>query len=164
MIVEGKPAPAFDLALDRGARVSLKALRGGPAVLYFYPADDTETCTLEAQAFSARASDFKAAGARVIGVSPDSIASHCKFRDKYGLTVELACDADLEVCRTYGVWQSKTLFGRTYMGIERTTVLIDSRGRVARIWRKVRLRGHVEGVLAAIAALANDGQRGATRS
>ena len=100
--------------------------------MYFYPADDTETCTLEAQAFSARASDFRAAGARVIGISPDSIASHRQFRDKYGLAVELACDADLEVCRAFQVWRSKTLFGRTYMGIERTTVLIDFRKAVLR--------------------------------
>jgi len=153
MIAEGRAAPAFSCEADDGSNISLAILRGRIVVLYFYPADDTETCTLEAQQFSARAREFAAAGAQVIGVSPDSIVSHCKFRDKYGLAVRLISDPDLAMCKAYGVWRLKTLFGRTYMGIERTTVLIGGRGKVARIWRKVRLKGHVDAVLAAAKAL-----------
>jgi thioredoxin-dependent peroxiredoxin len=155
MVVEGKAAPVFDLAAEAGGRVNLASLRGAPLVLFFYPADDTETCTLEAQQFSAAALRFKAAGARVFGISPDGVASHCKFRDKYGLKVPLLADEDLKTCKAYGVWTEKTLFGRTYMGVERTTVLIDGTGRAARVWRKVRLKGHVEAVLEAVAALSS---------
>jgi len=153
MAVEGKRAPAFDMLLDDGSQVRLTTLRGQPVVLFFYPADDTETCTLEAQQFSAREREFSSAGVRLIGVSPDSLASHCNFRSKYALAVSLASDPDLQACKAYGVWTQKTLFGRTYMGVERTTVLIDANGDVAKIWRKVRLRGHVEAVIQAVRAL-----------
>ena len=155
MLVEGKAAPGFDLAADAGGRVNLASLKGAPLVLFFYPADDTETCTLEAQQFSAAALRFKAADARVFGISPDGISSHCKFRDKYSLKVPLLADEDLTTCKAYGVWTEKTLFGRTYMGVERTTVLIGGTGRIARIWRKVRLKGHVEAVLEAVEALSS---------
>jgi thioredoxin-dependent peroxiredoxin len=154
MIAEGKAAPAFDCEADDGSKLNQATLRGRIVVLYFYPADDTETCTLEAQQFSARSREFAAIGALVIGVSPDGIASHCKFRDKYGLAVKLISDPDLRLCKAYGVWQLKTLFGRTYMGIERTSVLIDKKATITRIWRKVRLKGHVEAVLAAAKTLA----------
>jgi len=153
MIKEGEPAPDFDLPADDGKRLRLRALRGVVAVVYFYPADGTETCTLEAQQFSARAREFKSASARVIGISPDTVASHCKFRDKYELALTLASDESLAVCKAYGVWQQKTLFGRTYMGIERSTVVIGPDGRIAKIWRKVKVPGHAEAVLAAAKAL-----------
>ena len=155
MLVEGKAAPGFDLAADTGGRVSLAAVKGSPVALFFYPADDTETCTLEAQQFSAAAHRFKALGVQVFGISPDGITSHCKFRDKYRLSVPLLADEDLKTCKAYGVWTEKSLFGRTYMGVERTTVLIDGKGRLARLWRKVRLKGHVEAVLAAARTLAS---------
>jgi len=154
MLLEGEPAPLFDLPSSDGDRVKLRPLRGGPVVLYFYPADDTSACTLEAQRFEDLRGEFLACGARIVGVSPDGIASHCKFRDKYSLGFSLASDEDLTVCKAYGVWTEKLMFGRRYMGVERTTVLIDARGAVACIWRKVRVPGHAEKVLAALKSLA----------
>lgn len=155
MLVEGRAAPGFDLVADAGGRISLASLKGAPVILFFYPADDTETCTLEAQQFSAATPRFKLASAQVLGISPDGIASHCKFRDKYGLNVPLLADEDLKTCKAYGVWTEKTLFGRSYMGVERTTVLIDGKWRIARLWRKVRLKGHVEAVLEAARTLSS---------
>jgi len=148
----GDPAPDFDLPGDEG-RVSLAALRGRTVVLYFYPKDDTSGCTAEGQAFTAAAKNFAAAGAVVVGVSKDSPASHGKFRAKYGLAPQLASDHDGEVVARYGAWVEKSMYGRKYMGIERRTYLIDSQGVVRRIWRKVKVPGHVAEVLEAAKAI-----------
>jgi thioredoxin-dependent peroxiredoxin len=131
----------------------LSALRPGKVVLYFYPKDDTSGCTLEAQDFNARLADFSAAGATVIGVSKDSVKSHDKFCKKYGLSIVLASDEEGTTCEDYGVWVQKSMYGKTYMGIERTTVLIDGDGKVARVWPKVSVKGHADEVLSAVKAL-----------
>jgi len=133
--------------------LTLSALRPGKVVLYFYPKDDTPGCTLEAQDFTARLADFSAAGATVIGVSKDSVKAHDKFCKKHGLGVVLVSDEDGHTCEDYGVWLEKSMYGKTYMGIERTTVLIDAAGRVARVWNKVSVKGHADEVLAAVQAL-----------
>jgi peroxiredoxin Q/BCP len=150
---DGDKAPGFDLPTETGENVSLSRLAGKPVVLYFYPKDDTSGCTAEARDFSRLAPDFSKAGVEVIGVSPDSVESHRKFRDKYDLAVRLAADADKAVAMAYGVWVEKSMYGRTYMGVERATFLIDRRGRIARSWRKVKVAGHAEEVLAAARAL-----------
>lgn len=144
----GDPAPPFDLPTAGGGRVSLAGLKGKRVVLYFYPKDDTPGCTREALSFTEEAKAFAAAKAVVVGVSRDSVAKHDKFAAKYGLKVNLASDEDGKVCERYGVWVEKSLYGRTYMGVERSTFLIDGKGRIVRIWRKVRVPGHVEEVLA----------------
>jgi peroxiredoxin Q/BCP len=146
----GDPAPDFDLPTAGGGRVSLKAFKGKPVVLYFYPKDDTTGCTQEALSFTEMAAKFKAAGAVIVGVSPDSAASHDKFAAKYGLKVLLASDPDKDVIGRYGVWVEKTLYGRTYMGVERATFLIGADGRIARVWRRVKVKGHAAEVLAAV--------------
>lgn len=146
-------APDFTLPRDGGDRVSLSDLRPGPVVLFFYPRDDTSGCTKEAVAFSGLRSEFDAAGATVIGISKDSVASHEKFRDKHDLTVPLLSDAEDEICEAYGVWKEKTMYGKKFMGIERSTFLIDGAGRIARVWRKVKVPGHAEEVLEAVRAL-----------
>jgi thioredoxin-dependent peroxiredoxin len=143
----GAPAPDFKLESDGDGPVSLSDLRGQKVVLYFYPADNTETCTAEAIDFSAKLAAFASAGATVIGISPDPPASHERFRAKHALRVRLASDPDLKVVRRYGLWVEKSMFGRKFMGVERATFLIDAEGRIARIWRKVRVKGHVEAVL-----------------
>ena len=153
-IAPGEPAPDFSLPGAGGETVSLAALRGHKIVLYFYPKDDTSGCTLEAQGFNALGGAFAAAETRVIGVSPDSVKSHDKFRAKYGLTFPLASDEAKTMLEAYGVWVQKSMYGRTYMGVERTTLLIDRDGRIARIWPKVKVPGHVEEVLEAARALA----------
>jgi peroxiredoxin Q/BCP len=147
-IIEGAAAPDFDLPTDTGS-VSLSGLRGRKVVLYFYPKDDTPGCTNEAQQFSAAAEDFAAAGAVVVGVSRDSVKRHRNFRTKYGLKVELGADEDGKVTEAYGVWVEKSLYGRQYMGIERATFLIDGQGVVRKVWRKVKVPGHVQDVLKA---------------
>lgn len=149
----GAPAPNFSLALDDGRTVSLADLKGKAVVLYFYPKDDTSGCTSEAKAFSELKAEFDAAGAVIIGVSKDSIASHQKFRAKYDLTVELGADPELETIQAYGVWVEKNMYGRKYMGIERATFLIDSEGVVRQVWRKVKVNGHATAVLKAVKAL-----------
>ncbi|GIK50567.1 MAG: thioredoxin-dependent thiol peroxidase [Hyphomonadaceae bacterium] len=149
----GDPAPPFDLPTAGGGRVSLASLKGKPAVLYFYPKDDTPGCTQEALNFTEKAKQFAAAKAAVIGVSRDSAARHEKFAAKHGLNVTLAADEDGLACEAYGVWGEKKLYGRSYMGVERATFLIDAKGRIARVWRKVRVPGHVEEVLAAVQSL-----------
>ena len=149
----GAPAPNFSLALDDGRTVSLADLKGKAVVLYFYPKDDTSGCTSEAKAFSELKAEFDAAGAVIIGVSKDSIASHQKFRAKYDLTVELGADPELETIQAYGVWVEKSLYGRKYMGIERATFLIGKDGTIARIWRKVKVSGHAAEVLEAAKSL-----------
>ncbi|MFM2389854.1 MAG: hypothetical protein RLZZ437_1409 [Pseudomonadota bacterium] len=153
MISAGQPAPDFTLPRDGGGSVTLSALRPGKVVLYFYPKDDTPGCTLEAQDFNARMADFHAAGTTVIGVSKDSVKSHDKFCKKHGLGIVLASDEAGHTCEDYGVWLEKSMYGKTYMGIERTTVLIDGAGQVARVWNKVSVKGHADEVLAAAQAL-----------
>jgi thioredoxin-dependent peroxiredoxin len=149
----GDPAPDFTLSATAGETVSLGALKGRKVVLYFYPKDDTSGCTLEAQNFSALRSAFADAGTEVIGVSPDSLKSHDKFRAKYGLDLTLASDEAKDMLQAYGVWAEKSMYGRKYMGVERTTVLIDRAGRVAQVWSKVKVPGHAEAVLEAARAL-----------
>jgi len=153
MISEGQTAPDFTLPRDGGGSVTLSGFRPGKVVLYFYPKDDTPGCTLEAQDFNARLAEFAAAGTTVIGLSKDSVKSHDKFCRKHGLGIILASDETGNVSEEYGVWGEKSMYGRTYMGIERTTVLIDGAGRVARVWNKVGVKGHADEVLAAARAL-----------
>lgn len=150
MIEDGKKAPDFSLPTDGGETFKLSALKGAPVVLYFYPKDDTPGCTKEAVAFSALADDFAAAGAVVVGVSPDGVASHDKFKSKHALTIRLAADEDKKVAEKYGVWVEKSMYGKTYMGVERSTFLIDKAGKVAKVWRKVKVPGHAEAVLEAV--------------
>lgn len=154
MLKPGDPAPPFDLPTAGGGRVSLSGLKGKRVVLYFYPKDDTPGCTTEALNFTEKARQFSARKAAVIGVSRDSVAKHEKFAAKHGLTVTLASDEDGTVCERYGVWIEKSLYGRTYMGVERATFLIDEKGRLQHIWRKVKLKGHVDEVLASLASTA----------
>jgi peroxiredoxin Q/BCP len=152
VLAEGDRAPDFDLATDGNGHVRLSALKGRPVVVYFYPSDDTETCTAEAIDFSAAADDFAGRNAVVIGISPDDARSHDRFKSKHRLTVTLASDPGHAVADRYGVWVEKTLFGRKYMGVERATFLISADGTIGRIWRKVRIRGHVASVLASLGA------------
>ncbi|HEU4519983.1 MAG TPA: peroxiredoxin [Microvirga sp.] len=149
----GDAAPAFELPATGGAPISLAGLKGRKAVIYFYPKDDTSGCTLEAQDFQALKGEFAEAGTEVIGVSADSVASHDKFARKYGLDFTLASDESLTMLEAYGVWVEKSMYGRKYMGVERTTVLVDRDGRIARIWPKVKVPGHAAEVLAAAKAL-----------
>jgi peroxiredoxin Q/BCP len=150
---EGAKAPSFDLAADGGGRFRLKDAAGKILVLYFYPKDDTSGCTREAQEFSAAEKQFRKAGAIVLGVSKDSVAKHDSFKAKYGLTIPLGADEEGEVIKAYGVWAEKSLYGRKYMGIDRSTFLIDGKGVIRKIWRKVRVPGHVEEVLKEVKAL-----------
>lgn len=149
----GDTAPAFKLATDGGGEISKAALKGHPFVLYFYPKDDTSGCTKEAIGFSGVRKKFDAAGVTVIGVSKDSVASHDKFKAKHNLKVVLASDPDIKTAEAYGVWIEKSLYGRRYMGMDRATFLVDGAGRIARVWRKVKVPGHVEAVLDATKAL-----------
>ena len=153
MINEGQPAPALDLPTDGGGRITLSDLQSRPAVVYFYPKDDTTGCTTEALAFSALADEFAKAGVKVIGLSPDPVKSHDKFVAEHGLSVILASDEDKTALSAYGVWKEKSMYGRTYMGVERSTFLIDRDGRVAAVWRKVKVAEHAEAVLKAARAL-----------
>lgn len=145
----GGKAPAFSLPADDGSKVSLKSLAGKKAVLYFYPKDDTPGCTTEGIAFSALKKKFDAANTVVLGISKDSIEKHCKFRDKHNLTVRLLSDEEGKMLEAYGVWAEKSLYGRKFMGINRTTFLIDEKGVVREVWPKVKVNGHAEEVLAA---------------
>jgi peroxiredoxin Q/BCP len=147
MLQDGDKAPEFALPTESGDVASLKGSR--PVVVYFYPKDDTSGCTSEAKDFSRLAPEFRKAGIAVLGISPDSVESHRKFHAKHALAVRLAADADKEVANAYGVWVQKSMYGRSYMGVERATFLIDARGRIARSWRKVKVPGHAEEVLAA---------------
>lgn len=146
-------APDFSAPRDGGETLSLASLKGQPVVLYFYPRDDTPGCTTEAKDFTAMAADFAAAGATVIGVSKDTVAKHEKFRDKHGLGIVLVSDAEGDLCERYGTWVEKSMYGKTSMGIERATFLIGADGKVAQVWRKVKVPGHAEAVLAAVKAL-----------
>jgi peroxiredoxin Q/BCP len=149
----GDPAPNFDLPTDGAGRASLAKLKGKPVVLYFYPKDDTSGCTTEAKGFTEAADAFAKAGATVIGVSKDTVLSHEKFKAKYDLSFPLAADVDGATVEAYGVWVEKSMYGRKYMGIDRSTFLIDPQGKIARVWRKVKVPGHVPEVLAAVKAL-----------
>ncbi len=153
MITPGTTAPDFTLPRDGGTDLTLSSLRPGKVVLYFYPKDDTPGCTLEAQDFTARLADFTAAGATVIGLSKDSVKAHDKFCKKHGLGIVLVSDEAGTTSEDYGVWLEKSMYGKTYMGIERTTVLIDGAGNVAQVWNKVSVKGHADEVLAAVRAL-----------
>ena len=153
MIDLGQPAPDFTLPRDGGTTVTLSGFRPGKVVLYFYPKDDTPGCTTEALDFTARAAEFAAAGTTVIGISKDSVKSHDKFCKKHGLGIVLVSDEAGHTCEDYGVWKEKSMYGKTFMGIERTTVLIDAEGRIARVWPKVSVKGHADEVLAAAKAL-----------
>jgi thioredoxin-dependent peroxiredoxin len=145
----GKPAPDFALPTDGGGRIRLKDQRGKKLVLYFYPKDDTSGCTAEACGFRDRMPELARHGIAVIGVSRDSVASHDKFKSKYGLPFTLASDLDGKVSEAYGTWVEKSMYGRKYMGVDRATFLIDEKGIVRAVWRKVKVPGHVEEVLKA---------------
>ena len=149
----GDKAPAFTMPTDGGGSVKLSDLKGKTVVLYFYPKDDTTGCTKEACGFNDTLPNFSKLKAEVIGVSRDSVASHDKFKKKYGLKFRLGSDADGKVSDAYGTWGEKTLYGRKYMGMERATFLIDGKGVIRQVWRKVKVPGHVEEVMAAIKAL-----------
>lgn len=150
MLKEGDAAPDFTLPRDGGGTVTLSTLRPAKVVLYFYPKDDTPGCTTEALDFTRLSAEFEAAGAVVIGISKDSVQAHETFCRKHGLGVILASDEGGDTCERYGVWGEKSLYGRTFMGIERTTFLIDDAGKVARVWRRVKVAGHAAEVLAAV--------------
>jgi len=147
---EGDPAPDFALPSDDGRTIALKDLRGKKVVLYFYPNDDTPGCTKEACSFRDNLARVTSKGAVVLGVSRDTLSSHGKFRDKYHLNFPLLADVDGRVTEAYGVWKEKSNYGRTYWGIERTTFLLDEKGRIARVWPKVKVEGHTDEVLAAL--------------
>jgi len=145
----GSQAPNFSAPGDDGKEISRDALSGRPAALFFYPQDDSPSCTNEAIAFSSLSDAFKKIDTRLIGISPDSVKSHLKFRRKHGLTIEVASDVSLAVIKAFGLWGPKTTFGRSYIGVERATFLIAGNGVIEGIWRNVRVRGHAEAVLAA---------------
>ncbi len=152
-IKEGGKAPAFKLASSSGKQVSLASLKGSKVVLYFYPKDDTSGCTREAIDFTGLLKEFKKAGTLVYGVSPDTVAKHEKFIAKHDLGVELLSDEAKAMLEAYGVWAEKSMYGRKYIGVVRTTVLIDKNGKIARIWNKVKVAGHAAEVLEAARAL-----------
>lgn len=149
----GMSAPDFSLPGDGGEDITLSGYRGQKVVLYFYPKDDTPGCTTEAKDFTALAGEFAAAGAVIIGMSKDKAQKHDKFIAKHDLKVKLASDEDGKVIEDYGVWVEKSMYGRTYMGIERATFLIDGEGVIREVWHKVKVKGHAEAVLAAVKAL-----------
>lgn len=154
MVDVNDTAPAFTLPTESGAMLSLADLKGQAVVLYFYPKDDTPGCTTEAIGFSALKDEFTKAGAVIVGASKDSVKKHEKFCAKHKLTITLVSDEDGALCEAYGVWVEKSFMGRKYMGIERATFLIDGSGTIRQVWRKVKVKGHVEEVLAAVKALA----------
>jgi len=149
----GDKAPSFSLPADGGGKVSLKDLKGKTVVLYFYPKDDTSGCTAEACAFRDALPDFSKVKAEIIGISRDPVKSHDKFKAKYDLTFPLVSDEDGTVCEAYGTWVEKSMYGRKYMGIERSTFLIDGKGVIRNVWRKVKVPGHADEVLKAAQAL-----------
>ncbi len=149
----GDPAPAFELPRDGGEIVSLAGLSGQNVVLYFYPRDDTPGCIKESIAFTDQVSDFAALNTVILGISKDSVAKHEKFVTKHNLGVALLSDTDGHTCEDYGTWVEKSMYGKTYMGIERATYLIDKQGKIAQIWRKVKVPGHTDAVLEAAKAL-----------
>lgn len=152
-IEEGQLAPDFTLPADNGSQITLSELRGSPVVLYFYPRDDTPGCTKEACSFRDRRNDLSKMGVRVLGVSPDDVASHERFRDKFSLNFPLLADVNHAVAEQYGAWREKTRFGKTAMGVQRSTYLIDRDGVVRKVWRNVTVDGHDAEVLEAIGEL-----------
>lgn len=155
MLDAGTKAPDFTLPSDTNTDIHLSTLKGHPVVVYFYPKDDTSGCTAEAKDFSCLVDDFRRLGVTVIGISPGNAASKAKFRKKYDLTVQLAADEDKSVAEAYGVWVEKSMYGKKYMGIERSTFLIGKTGKIAQVWRKVKVPGHAEAVLQAAKTLAD---------
>ncbi|MEE9590373.1 MAG: peroxiredoxin [Hyphomicrobiaceae bacterium] len=147
MVEEGQAAPDFELATDNGEIVKLSQLHGRKVVVYFYPKDDTSGCTKEAIAYSELADRFTSIDVEVIGISPDSVASHQKFKAKHGLNIRLAADEEKAAAEAYGVWVEKKMYGRTFLGVERSTILIGPDGAIAKVWRKVKVPGHAEAVL-----------------
>jgi peroxiredoxin Q/BCP len=153
-VEEAQRAPGFTLAADDGTKVTLADLKGAPVVLYFYPKDDTPGCTKEACAFRDRQDEILKLGAKVYGLSPDDVASHVKFRDKYSLNFPLLADPGHQVAEQYGAWREKNMYGKKTMGIQRSTFLIDADGNVARLWKKVKVDGHDQEVIDALKELA----------
>lgn len=149
----GQNAPDFDLPADGGRSVKLSSLKGKPVVLYFYPKDDTSGCTAESIAFSALKPQFDKLGATIIGMSPDGQKSHDRFKAKHNLAIDLVADEEKKTLEAYGVWKEKSMYGRKYMGVERSTFLIDRNGGIAKVWRKVKVPGHAEEVFEAAKAL-----------
>lgn len=154
-IEPGAKAPAFTLTADDGQKVRLSELKGAPVVLYFYPKDDTPGCTKEACAFRDAEKKLAKSGATVLGVSPDDVASHVKFRDKYSLNFPLLADPDHKIAEKYGAWREKNMYGKKSMGIQRSTFVIDAAGKVAKVWKRVKVDGHDQQVLDALAELEN---------
>lgn len=152
-MTETDTAPDFTLPRDGGETLTLSSLRPAPVVLFFYPKDNTPGCTREATEFSARIDAFTAAGAKVVGISKDSVKSHENFVRQQGLVVPLVSDENGTTCEDYGTWVEKSMYGKTYLGIERSTFLIDGQGRIVRAWHKVKVAGHVDEVLEAVRAL-----------
>jgi peroxiredoxin Q/BCP len=153
MIEVGKPAPDFSLSDQDGKKVTLSKLKGSPVVLYFYPKDDTPGCTTEACSFRDESAAFKKKGAVILGVSPDDTESHAKFAKKFDLPFPLLADVGNKICDEYGVWKEKNMYGRKYMGVERTTFVIDGKGIVRQVFPKVKVDGHTAAVLEALAAV-----------
>ena len=153
MVEVGQPAPDFTLHDQSGAEVTLSKLQGKPVVLYFYPRDNTPGCTNEACAFRDARKDYEKVGAKVLGVSPDSVTSHQKFAEKFALPFTLLADTEKAVCEQYGVWQEKSMYGKKSMGVVRSTFVIDAKGIVRHVFPKVKVEGHSEAVLAALKAL-----------
>ena len=152
-VEEGEAAPDFTLSDDNGTKVKLSACRGTPVVLYFYPKDDTPGCTREACAFRDRKAEIAKLGVKIFGISPDSVESHGKFRDKFKLNFPLLADPDHKVAERYGAWREKNMYGKKSMGIQRSTFLIDREGRIAKTWKSVQVDGHDAKVLEAVGAL-----------
>ena len=150
---DGDRAPAFRMPTDSAGEISSAALKGKPYILYFYPKDDTSGCTMEAVEFTAAKKKFDALGIEIVGVSKDTATSHDKFKTKHKLKITLASDPEKETAEAYGVWVLKTLYGRKYMGMDRATFLVDAKGVIRQIWRKVKVPGHVEAVLVAAKTL-----------
>jgi peroxiredoxin Q/BCP len=152
MVEVGKPAPSFSVLDQHGNKVTLVSLRGSPVVLYFYPKDQTSGCTKEACSFRDAFAEYQNAGAKIVGVSPDSVESHVKFIDKHELPFTLLADTEKNVAEAYGVWKEKSMYGRKYMGIERTTFVIDAKGIVRNVFPRVKVEGHSAEVLEAVKA------------
>ncbi len=148
-LLPGDKAPIFNLATDGGGEASLSRLKGRPFVLYFYPKDDTSGCTKEALEFTKLSKKFETLGIPVIGVSKDSVASHDRFKTKHKIKLTLASDPETKTAQSFGVWVEKSMYGRRYMGMERATFLVDAAGKIRQVWRKVKVPGHAEAVLAA---------------
>ncbi len=152
-VEEGKAAPAFALASDDGTKIKLADLKGAPVVLYFYPKDDTPGCTKEACAFRDRQDDIAELGVHVLGVSPDTVESHIAFRDKFALNFPLLADPGHKIAEKYGAWREKNMYGKKSMGIQRSTFLIDAKGKVVKVWRRVKVDGHDQHVIDAVQGL-----------